>query len=95
MSTMSTVEYKRQRKAALKVIRAQRNGPSFNQVLSDAARKSAREQRERVRKAGKHKCLPIAIGSIRRLTGRNGVRLKRPVVTLTLRECKICGRTMP
>lgn len=52
-----------------------------------------REQ-ERIRKAGKHTCVPVKAGACRRMTGRGDKILKRPVIIFQLYECKICGRAM-
>lgn len=59
--------------------------------LFDEAR---RDQRRRILKAGKHKCVKIALGVARRVTQRNGEPLKRPVVVMRFYKCKICGRNM-
>lgn len=64
--------------------------PSFQKILDEARRVA----RERIRKAGKHKCVPVPYGTIRRVTGRGGKPLKRPVVVMQFHECKICGKNM-
>lgn len=53
-----------------------------------------RSQKERERKAGAHECVKICTGSVRRVTGKSGKILKRPVVTTRFYECKVCGRDM-
>lgn len=57
-------------------------------------RAARRRQRERERKAGKHRCVKVAYGTVTRVTGRGGRVLKRPVVVLRFYECKVCGRDM-
>lgn len=64
---------------------------SFNKLFADIERR----QQERIKKAGKHKCIKILCGTVERVTGRNNKTLKRPVVIKRLFECKICGRDMP
>ena len=50
--------------------------------------------RGRCAKAGPHKCVAVPAGAIRRLTGRGGKQLKRPVVVARFYECKHCGKDM-
>lgn len=51
-----------------------------------------RRQRERIRKAGRHRCVKAPCGTMSRVTGRGDKILKRPVVIMRFYECKICGR---
>jgi len=63
---------------------------SVKQLLARARR----WQLNRQRKAGKHECVKVQVGTARRLTARDGRTLKRPVTIARFYECKICGRNM-
>ena len=63
-------------------------------TFKDILKEARRLQRERIRKAGKHTCVREHVGTVRRLTGRGGKFLKRPVVTRRFYACKICGKDM-
>lgn len=63
---------------------------TFEKLFQQAERR----RKERIRKAGKHKCVKIITGTATRLTGRGDRILKRPVVVVRFYECKICGRDM-
>jgi hypothetical protein len=42
----------------------------------------------------RHKCIRKQVGVVRKLTGRSGQPLKRPVVVARFYECAICWREM-
>lgn len=73
-----------------KSISAKAAALTFKKLFADVRRR----QRERIRKAGKHECVKVACGTVRRVTGRGDKILKRPVVVMRFFECKICGRDM-
>jgi len=66
------------------------NNRTFEEIFAGAKRR----QQERIRKAGKHKCVKVSTGTATRITGRGGKTLKRPVVILRFYECKTCGKDM-
>ena len=53
-----------------------------------------RKRATRIRKAGKHTCVKVLVGTVAQVTGKGDKILKRPKVTLRLYECKVCGRYM-
>jgi hypothetical protein len=63
---------------------------SFTKMMERARR----HREERIAKAGKHKCIKVSLGTLRRVTGLNGKTLQRPVVFMRFYECKICGKEM-
>lgn len=70
------------------------NFTRYSGLFARAVRNADRRQAERIRKAGKHVCIPVCSGELTRLTGRGGRILKRPVEVMKFYECKICGRDM-
>lgn len=56
--------------------------------------KFEKERKERIRKAGKHKCVKAYVGRAARMTTMGGRPLKRPVIIGKLYECKTCGKAM-
>jgi hypothetical protein len=55
--------------------------------------KLARFRADRIRKAGKHKCVRILGATVSQITSGSKT-LKRPKVLARFYECKICGRDM-
>ncbi len=53
-----------------------------------------KERANRIKNAGKHKCVKESIGSASRVTTSNGRILKRPVVLNRFYWCKICHKDM-
>ena len=62
----------------------------FEKIFADVRRR----RKKRIRDAGKHECVKVSAGVVRRVTGRDNVVLKRPVIVLRMYACKICGRGM-
>lgn len=54
----------------------------------------AKSQNKRIKEAGKHRCVKVKNGAARRVTGRGGKILKRPILLMQFYECKLCGRDM-
>lgn len=68
--------------------------PAGSASFEDLFAKMKRSQMERIRKAGKHKCVKTLLGTLGRVTGRGGKPLKRSADVMRFYECKICGRNM-
>lgn len=63
---------------------------NFSQIMA----KMELNRLARIERAGKHKCVKMLAGCARRVTGKNGKILKRPVIIMKFYECSKCGRTM-
>jgi len=69
---------------------APRSSAWFKKIMREVRKQAT----ERIRKAGKHVCVPVCCGTMDRITGRSNRILKRPVVVMRFYECKVCGRDM-
>ncbi len=65
---------------------------SFSKLFAELDRAKKR----RIKQAGKHKCVRVKTGAVRRVTGgKDGIKiLKRPILLYSFYECKLCGRVM-